>query len=99
MDRKVELRIVLPAIRRLLLTEWDPIGVANEPAARGEYDQDALALYGMLVNGASDPELEAYLAKTEAELGLGGGARRSHREIVHALRQLTIARSKSGPGD
>lgn len=90
MDRKAELRTVLPVIRRILLADWDPIGVANEPAARSEYDRDALALYGMLATGASDAELESYLAETEAEIGLGGGSRQSHREIVQSLRALGV---------
>lgn len=95
MDRKAELRAVLPAIRRLLMSDWDPIGVANEPAARGEYDQDALALYGMLANGASDTEIEAYLAKTELEIGLGGGSQRPHREIVQSLRKFGVEQSSA----
>lgn len=90
MGHNAELRRLLPAIRRILMLEWDPIGVANEPAARSEYDQDALALYGMLANGASDAELSEYLAKTEAEIGLGGGSQRSHHEIVQLLRRLEI---------
>jgi hypothetical protein len=94
MDRKQELRATLPALREILLREWDPIGVRDEPAARGEYDQDALALFGMIANGATDAELEAYLATTEQEIGLREPVQ-SHATIVRSLRSLGIRAQRS----
>lgn len=89
-DRATELRRVLPAIRAILLRDWDPIGVQNEPAAVNEYDQEALALYGMLASGATDTDMEAYLVAANDEIGLGGGSNRPLHEIIASLRQLGI---------
>jgi hypothetical protein len=37
------------AIRVILLREWDPIGVAEEPDAQDEYDSYIHEIHGMLI--------------------------------------------------
>jgi len=36
--RNMATKDVLARVRQLLLREWDPIGIADEPAAQDEYD-------------------------------------------------------------
>ncbi|MBC2667506.1 hypothetical protein H7F51_18460 [Novosphingobium flavum] len=51
----------LEELKRLLLNDWDPIGVAGMPEAVDEYDAYALHLHGRLVAGASVEAVAEYL--------------------------------------
>lgn len=54
MDRKADLAI----IQKILLNEWDPIGVSDIPEAQDEYDAYADTVFGMLADQtASDDAL------------------------------------------
>lgn len=61
-------RIRYEIVRSILLAEWDPIGIQDEPAARDEYDSYARHVQGLLGGGASADEVEDYLMRTEAEM-------------------------------
>ncbi|MBB4294016.1 hypothetical protein GGE16_006113 [Rhizobium leguminosarum] len=64
MDRKANRAI----IRKILLTEWDPIGVSDIPEAQDEYDAYADTVCGMLVNQtASVDAIAQYLFKIATE--------------------------------
>jgi hypothetical protein len=52
----------LAAIQSTLLREWDPIGVAEVPEARSEYDAYLPRVYALLARGAPAEEVAAYLA-------------------------------------
>lgn len=49
------------ALRALLLRDWDPIGIADEPAAQDEYDTYADDIAQRLSTGATLAEIESYL--------------------------------------
>jgi hypothetical protein len=90
-DRRRDFRARFPAIRRVLLEEWDPIGVRDEPGAQDEYDGYALALYGLLARGATDDDLAQYLAEVATFwMALGTGTRDSSRTVIGALRQIGV---------
>jgi hypothetical protein len=92
MDRRADFRARFPAIRRVLLEEWDPIGVRGEPAAQSEYDGYALALYGLLARGATDDDLAEYLAEmTMFWMDLGADTRDSLGTVIHALRRIGVS--------
>ncbi|HCD85996.1 MAG TPA: hypothetical protein DEQ45_19615 [Agrobacterium sp.] len=64
MDHKAQRAI----IQKILLTEWDPIGVSDIPEAQDEYDTYADAVSGMLANqAASVEEIAQYLFKVATE--------------------------------
>ncbi|CDZ39663.1 hypothetical protein G9X64_20315 [Rhizobium sophorae] len=64
MDRKTNRAI----IRKILLTEWDPIGVSGIPEAQDEYDAYADTVFDMLVNQtASVDAIAQYLFKIATE--------------------------------
>ena len=60
---------LLVEIERVLLQEWDPIGVRDLAAASNEYDSYAFEIYACL-QGATPPsavELSSYLAGVQSE--------------------------------
>ena len=64
MDRKANRAF----IRKTLLTEWDPIGVSNIPAAQDEYDVYADTVFGMLADQtAAVDAIAQYLFKIATE--------------------------------
>ena len=64
MDRKANRAI----IRKILLTEWDPIGVSDISEAQDEYDTYADTVFGMLANPtASVDAIVQYLFKIATE--------------------------------
>jgi hypothetical protein len=58
---KEESRRIRVEIRRVLLDDWDPIGIKDEPNAQDEYDGYIGRLYELLVENATDAELSNYL--------------------------------------
>jgi hypothetical protein len=89
-------------VRDVLMREWDPIGVAEIPAAADEYDAYASKAYVMLMDErATEKAISAYLFKIATRhMGLwsfgglalrcniGGLVRRSNRaaKILVAMR-------------
>jgi hypothetical protein len=64
MDRKAQRTI----IQKILLTEWDPIGVSDTPEAQDEYDTYADAVSAMLANqAASVDDIAQYLLRVATE--------------------------------
>jgi hypothetical protein len=59
-------------IRRLLMEEWDPIGVADVPEAADEYDAYLGAIGERLRRGANADEIARFLTDVrEDRMGLG----------------------------
>src|SRR5437667_5536768 len=60
-------REVQEQIRQILLHDWDPIGVQDEPSAQDEYDAYVGGVYRLLTDGASPKALAEHLARIEGE--------------------------------
>jgi hypothetical protein len=59
-------------VRRLLMNEWDPIGVQQWPEAADEYDSYVGVVGRMLHEGAAAAEIEKYLTGIREDyMGLG----------------------------
>lgn len=85
------------AIRSVLLREWDPIGVADVPEARDEYDSYVGQIYGLLIRREPKHVLVDHLWSIETEhMGLLGN--RPHTEQI-ADRLLAVAESLNGQPD
>ncbi|MGH7416911.1 MAG: hypothetical protein ACREKB_03950 [Candidatus Rokuibacteriota bacterium] len=54
-------------IKEVLLRDWDPIGVAEEPRAHDEYDAYVGGVYRLLASGAQPRVVAEHLARIEAE--------------------------------
>lgn len=88
---KVDHKSKLQSIRTLLLNEWDPVGVKDEPTAQDEYDHYVPAILGLLERGASAAEIEQYLGDVSGfDMGLVAVAERD-RTVARALSKLTLA--------
>lgn len=48
-------------VKDILMNDWDPIGVKNNPNAKAEYDEYALRIVGMLYNGSNENKIVEYL--------------------------------------
>lgn len=69
------------AIRVILLREWDPIGVAEEPAAQDEYDGYVHEIHGLLIRHEPKHRLVDHLWWIETQhMGLLGNRR--HTESI-----------------
>ncbi|QDK45626.1 hypothetical protein DOM22_10935 [Bdellovibrio sp. ZAP7] len=54
-------------VSNILLSDWDPIGVRDNPHASAEYDCYALRVVGMLHNGANSGTIAEYLMSVEKD--------------------------------
>jgi hypothetical protein len=75
-------------ISEILMTDWDPIGVAGTPEAQGEYDAYVSEIYRLLSRRASVRELFESLWWVETEhMGLRGNRQRTQM-VAERLMQL-----------
>jgi hypothetical protein len=76
-------------LRRILMEEWDPIGVRGVPEAADEYDSYLGQIGRRLHEGATVDEIASYLTWVEEDrMGLGpsDGARTSNQVLATRLR-------------
>ena len=72
-------------IKRVLLQDWDPIGVGDVPEAQDEYDAYVPDVYRLLMGRVSVREVFEYLWQVETEhMGLRGNRAHTH-EIAISL--------------
>jgi hypothetical protein len=90
---KYESRRIRNEIRHVLLTVWDPIGVADVPECADEYDCCLGGVYQLLTQNGSDDQLAEYLWKQANEhMGLGC-SKEAMKPTVQALRQIHLTKS------
>jgi hypothetical protein len=76
-------------LRRILMDEWDPIGVRGVPEAADEYDTYVGQIGRRLREGAPAEEIAAYLTWVEEEwmgVGRSAAARSSNNALAARLR-------------
>jgi hypothetical protein len=66
-ERERRAREIQEAIRQVLLHDWDPIGIADEPGAQDEYDSYVGGVYRLLASGASEAEIDRHLQRIVVE--------------------------------
>ncbi len=77
-------------IHRILLEEWDPIGVRNIPEAQDEYDSYISDIYNMLIARKSEYEIFKYIWWLETEhMGLNSDRQRAEK---YAERLISLIR-------
>lgn len=65
-------------VKKILIDEWDPIGVGDIPEAHDEYDAYVPEVCSMLVSKKSKNEIFEYLWRLETEhMGLVGDSKRT----------------------
>jgi hypothetical protein len=66
-------------VRDILLTDWDPIDIGDNPYLADEYDSVIPKVLALIKKGATAEEIEAFLRFTEAEFGVVVEPSRSSR--------------------
>lgn len=76
------------SVRRVLLEEWDPIGINDVPEAQDEYDSYVSKICRMLREGCSTADIYSHLRWIESEhMGLDGNEIHA-RKIAERLASL-----------
>ncbi|MGH7137553.1 MAG: hypothetical protein ACREHD_17545 [Pirellulales bacterium] len=80
-------------IQRILIDEWDPIGVKSCMEAQDEYDGYIGGILGLLVGGVDRVRLADHLRRLEVEsMGLHGGNERRLCRVAESLFDLMSRR-------
>jgi len=87
-------REIHDAIGEVLMQHWDPIGLADVPEARREYDGYIAPVYRILVGSRSEQELIEFLSQTASEImgePVVRGASADHlRPLARRLLELNV---------
>ncbi len=78
---------ILAGVRRVLLADWDPCGVGDNPKLADEYDHYALDIADVLLASPSEASVTAALENAEGELGVTLPEEQRLR-TVHSLLKL-----------
>ena len=65
---KARARAIQESIRQVLLHDWDPLGVADEPSAQDEYDSYVGGVYRLLLSEASAQDIADHLWEIENDV-------------------------------
>jgi hypothetical protein len=91
MDRDARAREIMNAIGAILLKEWDPIGVKDEPLAQGEYEGYIGGVYRLLASRATEMEVAEHLSRAEAEsIGFAQGSAVDLLPVARRLLALNV---------
>jgi hypothetical protein len=97
-ELRKKVREVQESIRDVLLHDWDPIEVANEPLAQSEYDSYVGGVYRLLASGASEEEIADHLWRIETEaMELSRVEPSGLLPVARRLRQLNTQLTDRGP--
>jgi len=78
------------SVQRILLQEWDPIGIRGVPEAQNEYDSYVPGICKMLREGKTTEKLYQYLRWIESEhMGLDGNELHAERIAKKLMSLLT----------
>jgi hypothetical protein len=69
-------------IRAILLADWDPLNIGDNPRLSDEYDSYIPRILKLVTTGASQIELEQFLTDVETELGVTPESARSRRVAI-----------------
>ena len=88
-ERAIEIRKLQAQVREILLDEWDPIGVGDEPDAQDEYDAYVGPITRVLLSGGRDLPIVQKLHLIETDgMGLAGQPQAKLLQVAHSLLRL-----------
>lgn len=74
-------QFIMNEIQKILLKEWDPIGVQDIPEAQDEYDAYISSIYEIIQSKQPESKLFDYLWQLETEhMGLSGN--KTHTQTI-----------------
>jgi hypothetical protein len=78
-------------IRQVLLRDWNPIGVNNDPELADEYDSYIAPVYGILVGSRSEHDLIDLLYRAERDqIGAACESPEQLRPVAQTLLALDV---------
>jgi hypothetical protein len=82
-------QFLMEEIQKILLKEWDPIGIQDIPEAQDEYDSYVSDIYKLIQSKRTESEVFDYLWEIETEhMGLSGDKKHT-QTIAHKLFKLS----------
>lgn len=82
-------QFLMQEIQKILLNEWDPIGIQDIPEAQDEYDSYVSDIYKLIQSKRTESEVFDYLWGIETEhMGLSGDKKHT-QTIAHKLFKLS----------
>lgn len=82
---------LIKEIQKILLKEWDPIGIQDIPQAQDEYDSYIPDVYELILSNRTEKEVFDYLWGIETErMGLSGDKKHT-QTIAHKLFKLSVS--------
>ena len=79
------------SIRKVLLEDWDPIGIADVPECKDEYDSYIAPIYRILVGSRAGDDLVQALRKIERdEMGVGPASAEVLLPVAKKLLELKV---------
>ncbi|MEI8329518.1 MAG: hypothetical protein WCG14_05940 [Chlamydiia bacterium] len=82
-------QFLMEEIQKILLKEWDPIGIQDIPEAQDEYDSYVSDIYKLIQSKRTESEVFDYLWGIETEhMGLSGDKKHT-QTIAHKLFKLS----------
>lgn len=82
-------QFLMEEIQKILLREWDPIGIQDIPEAQDEYDSYVSDIYKLIQSKRTESEVFDYLWGIETEhMGLSGDKKQT-QTIAHKLFKLS----------
>ena len=91
MHNKNRIRAAKLQIRRVLLEEWDPIGVLDEPMAHDEYDSYLRHIYDLLARDASDLQIANHLNQPETvSMGISKRSLEKLLSVANSLKAIAL---------
>jgi hypothetical protein len=82
-------QFLMEEIQKILLNEWDPIGIQGIPEAQDEYDSYVSDVYKLIQSKRTESEVFDYLWGVETEhMGLSGDKKHT-QTIAHKLFKLS----------
>lgn len=80
----------MKAVREILLHEWDPIGVADNPECFDEYDRYARTICRYIAEGIDAFGIAAYLSHVQiVDMGLHGADVVRNKTVASKLLSLS----------
>lgn len=91
MDRKQQARHIQEQIPSILVSDWDPLGVAENPNLTDEYDSYIGGIYRLLYGHASIEEVAHYLHEIViGSIGLSSDRVEDHLGVARKLCSLDV---------
>lgn len=77
------------AIGRVLLEQWDPLGVRDTPGTHADYTPYVHEVYGLLLRGGSDVQVDRFLRHVvHTDMHRPEPAEGTYMGVARSLRQV-----------